>query len=123
MLNVRYGVFTVVSSASRALPLLPPIPGILRRRTARRPNRVTHNEARPMTGTSPSCRIVARAAADKARGEVAVAHFTTVGAMSSCPPIPRKYRCNALSDVMGKFRTHAQQHAGLIHPRRRIDIA
>ena len=46
--HVLFGVINVVSSASRALPLLPPIPDVSLRRTARRPNRLTHDEARQM---------------------------------------------------------------------------
>ena len=41
-------VINVVCSASRALPLLPPIPDVSLRRTARRPNRLTHDAARPL---------------------------------------------------------------------------
>ena len=41
-------VINVVSSATRALPLLTPILDISLRRTARRPNRLTRDEARRM---------------------------------------------------------------------------
>jgi hypothetical protein len=41
-------VINVVSSASRTLPLLPPSPDVSLRRTARRPNRLTRDEARRM---------------------------------------------------------------------------
>ena len=42
------GLINVVSSATRALPLLPSIPDVSLRRTARRPNRLTRDEARRM---------------------------------------------------------------------------
>ena len=46
--HVLFGVINVVSSASRALPLLSPFPDVSLRRTARRANRLTHDEARRM---------------------------------------------------------------------------
>jgi hypothetical protein len=46
-------VINAVSTASRALPLLPPIPDVSLRRTARRPNRLTHDEARRLAVNFP----------------------------------------------------------------------
>ena len=64
-----------------------------------------------LRGSPPIRREVRRASHDSRR-------------MSSWPPIPQKYRCNALSDVIGKFRTLAHSSMpGLFILAAVIDIA